>query len=183
MNRLVVGDKFPDFTVNTHLEKGTSISKIVDGKPTVLYVIRYIGCTVCRYDIHQIEANIEAFKNKGVNIAVIMQSKPEQVNHDLKMSNTTLSYPIICDEGQAIYQTLSILPANSMDELLNCDKEKFEAKKKAAKDLGFTHGEYEGNEQQLPAFFYLDSDLTCKIVRYGKNIIDNPTISEVLEMI
>lgn len=182
MNRIAVGEKFPNFTVNTHLEKGTNIAKIVDGKPTMLLVIRYIGCTVCRYDVHQIALNYQKFVDKGLNVAVVMQSTAENVNNDLKETNATLPYPIVCDDGQAIYQTLGILPAASMEELVGTDMAALQAKGAAAKEAGFSHGIYEGNEQQLPAFFYLDADLTVKIAHYAKNIVDIPTVDQMLEM-
>lgn len=183
MSRISVGEKFPNYTVNTHTEKGTNISAIADGKPLMLLVIRYIGCTVCRYDVHQIALNHEKFLEKGVNIAVVMQSTPENVNNDLKETNATLPYPIICDDGQAIYQTLDILPAASMEELVGTDMAGLQAKGAAAKAAGFVHGIYEGNEQQLPAFFYLDADLTVKEAHYAKNIIDIPNVEQMLAKI
>ena len=164
MERIKVGEKFPDFTVNTQLEKGTSISKLADGKPLMLMVIRYIGCRICRYDVHRLRANYNKFIEKGINVAMVMQSSVENVLEDLEKSDMTLPYPIVCDEGQAIYQTLRIDPAKTMDELLGEDRDSFKAKLDKAVELGIVHGKYEGIEEQLPAFFYLDSDLTVKVM-------------------
>lgn len=110
MAKLVKGDKFPDFTVDTHMKKGVKISQIVDGKPTALLVIRYIGCTVCRYDVHQIAVNYQKFVDRGLNVAVVMQSTAENVNKDLERTKETLPYPIVCDPEEKIYKELEILP-------------------------------------------------------------------------
>ena len=42
---------------------------------------------------------------------------------------------------------------------------------------------YEGNELQLPALFMTDKDLKVCYAHYGKNIMDMPTVDELIEMI
>ena len=58
-------------------------------------------------------------------------------------------------------------------------------KEKGAKAAacGFSHGDYEGNEQQLPAMFIVDEDRTINYVHYAKNIMDMPTVDEVLNLL
>ena len=180
MAKLLKGEKFPDFTVDTHEKTGVKMSEIVDGKPTAILVIRYIGCTVCRYDVHQIETNYQKFVDAGVNVCVVMQSTPENVNNDLKRTNATLHFPIICDSKQEIYETLDIKPAESMEALIGGDMAGLQAKGALARQAGFSHGIYEGNEQQLPAFFFVDGDMTAKVAHYAKNIVDIPNVDEML---
>lgn len=45
------------------------------------------------------------------------------------------------------------------------------------------HGVYEGNEQQLPAFFYVDGNGKVLVSHYAKTIVDMPSIDEMLAMI
>ena len=181
MARLVKGDKFPNFTVNTAFENGLTIEKIVDGKPTMFMVLRYIGCTVCRYDVHVLTERYNEFVEKGVNVVVVMQSKPEIVQRDL--AGGTLPFHLICDEAQEIYKTLEINAAANMQELLGDGMAKLQEKGAKAAAAGFAHGDYEGIEEQLPAFFYVDSDLTVKEAHYAKSIMDMPTVDEMLAKI
>ena len=181
MAKLVKGDKFPNFTVNTAFENGLTIEKIVDGKPTMFMVLRYIGCTVCRYDVHVLTERYNEFTEKGVNVVVVMQSKPETVQRDL--AGGTLPFHLICDEAQEIYKTLEINAAKDMAELLGDGMEKLQAKGAKAAEAGFVHGDYEGIEEQLPAFFYVDADLTIKEAHYAKGIMDMPTVDDMLAKI
>ena len=181
MARLVKGDKFPNFTVNTAFENGLTIEKITDGKPTMFMVLRYIGCTVCRYDVHMLTERYNEFAEKGVNVVVVMQSKPENVQKDL--AGGTLPFHLICDEAQEIYKTLEINAAKDMQELLGDGLAKLQEKGAKAAAAGFAHGEYEGIEEQLPAFFYIDADLTVKEAHYAKSIMDMPTIDNMLAKI
>ena len=181
MAKLVVGEKFPNFTVNTAFENGLTIEKIVDGKPTMFVVLRYIGCTVCRYDVHMLTVRHNEFAEKGTNIVVVMQSNPEIVQRDL--NGGTLPFHLICDEAQEIYKTLEINAAKDKMELLGDGLEALQAKGAKAAAAGFVHGDYEGVEEQLPAFFYVDADLTVKEAHYAKSIMDMPTVDDMLEKI
>ena len=45
------------------------------------------------------------------------------------------------------------------------------------------HGDYEGNEQQLPALFILDEAGTALYANYAQDPMDMPSLDEVLEML
>ena len=181
MTRLKCGDLFPDFQVTEAFAGDTTISNIMDGKKTMFVVLRYIGCTVCRYDVHCLQERIQEFRQKDVNVCVIMQSEASNVRKDL--NNEPLPFALICDTDMNIYHTLEINPAESMEALVGGDLEKLQAKGEKAKACGYSHGLYEGNEQQLPAFFYVDSDRRVLKAHYGTNIMDMPSVSEMVEMI
>ncbi len=181
MSKLLVGEKMPNFTVNTVFEKDLRIKEIVNGKKTMFMVLRYIGCTVCRYDVHLLTQKYQEFIDKNVNVVVVMQSNPEIVKRDL--NGETLPFELICDEKQEIYKTLEINAAADMQGLLGDSRPLLKEKGMAATEAGFTHGDYEGIEEQLPAFFYVDTDLTVLEAHYAKNIMDMPTIDEMLAKI
>ncbi len=181
MPKLLVGDKMPNFTVDTVFENNLTIEKLVDGKPTMFMVLRYIGCTVCRYDVHLLTQKYQEFVDKGVNVVVVMQSPASTVQRDLEGSS--LPFYLICDEKQEIYKTLEINAAADMPGLLGDSMPILQEKGAAAKAAGFEHGDYEGIEEQLPAFFFVNPDLTVKEAHYGKNIMDMPTIDEMLAKI
>ncbi len=181
MSKLLVGEKMPNFTVNTVNENGVTIEKLVDGKKTMFMVLRYIGCTVCRYDVHLLTRKYQEFINKNVNVVVVMQSTPEIVQRDL--NGEILPFNLICDEAQEIYKTLEINPAPDMPSLVGDGRALLKEKGTAATQAGFVHGDYEGIEEQLPAFFYVDKDLTVLEAHYAKSLMDMPTIDEMLAKI
>ena len=46
---------------------------------------------------------------------------------------------------------------------------------------GYEHGDYEGNEAQLPAFFAVDGEMNVLEAHYARNLGDMPFAKEVLE--
>ncbi len=183
MARLVKGDKFPDFTVNTVYEKGLTISQITEGKPTMFWLLRYMGCPPCRLDVHLLTQKKPEFDAKGVNIVVVMQSKPEIVQRD--MIDKTLPFHLICDTDQLLYKTLELGERQPgwQDTMTEEDKAKQLYKKEIIEELGIVHGEYEGNEEQRPAFFYIDGDMTVIEAHYGKYTSDMPLADQALAKI
>lgn len=181
MTKLNTGDLFPDFEV-IETEKGeTTIHEIMNGRKTMFIFLRYIGCTVCRYDVHQLMLNYSRFHDLNVEVCVIMQSERETVKNDLK--DILLPFPLICDPQQSLYKELEINPASSMQELVGEDGAALQTKAQNAKNAGFTHGIYEGNEQQLPAFFYVDENRNVLHAHYGRTIMDMPDVEAMLEMV
>ncbi len=182
MPKLSAGDIFPDYTVSTQFEDGTTVRKIAGGKPLMLMVLRYIGCPSCRFDVHDLQVHYDQFVEKGLSIAVVMQSTPESIRTSLR--DEPLSFPIICDPEYRIYNDLEILPAKDREEMLGSEEaiRKFRKKMEGIRELGYAHGEYEGIEEQLPAFFYMDADLKILTAHYARGIGDMPTAAEMLEL-
>ncbi len=182
MPRLSVGEKMPDFTFRTAYKDNQKISDVLKGK-TVFWVLRYIGCTVCRYDVHVIAQRYQEFLDRNAQVYVVMQSDPEHVRKDLESSQEKLPFEIICDSDQLIYNTLDIKPAASKLKLAGGSLMKLVQKGREAGKAGFAHGDYEGNELQLPAMFIVEEDGTVSYARYAKNIVDMPTVDEVLKLL
>ena len=178
--KLTEGMRVPDFTVNTSKEDNVDLYTRITGK-TIFWVIRYIGCTVCRYDVHLLAEKYEAIKAKGYQLFVVMQSDTEHVRRELKDAN--IPFEIICDNDFQIYNALEINPAATVEELRGENPDKLKEKGAKAREIGFTHGDYEGNELQLPALFIIDETGIVTKAHYGKNIVDMPTVDELIEMI
>ncbi len=187
MARLVKGDKFPDFKVNTilgnQLNEGLTIKEITGGKPTMFWFLRYMGCPPCRLDVHLLTMKKPEFDEKGVNIVVVMQSKPEIVLRD--MIDKTLPFHLICDTQQELYKTLELGERKPgwKDTMTEEDKAKQRYKAGILNELGIVHGEYEGNEEQAPAWFYIDGDMSVIQAHYGKYTSDMPLADEALAKI
>ena len=63
------------------------------------------------------------------------------------------------------------------------DKVKQQYKAGIINELGIVHGEYEGNEEQAPAWFYIDGDMKVIESHYGKYTSDMPLADEALAKI
>ena len=48
-------------------------------------------------------------------------------------------------------------------------------------NLLIQHGDYEGDELQLPALLITDENLKLTYVHYGKDIMDMPTVDKLIE--
>jgi peroxiredoxin len=183
MAKLEAGGRFPDFQFHTASGlDGNALETIKKAQRTVFWVLRYVGCTSCRYDIHLIKERYGEFLALGAQVLVVLQSQPDMVNADLK--GDEVPYEIITDPEQEIYRRFSIGAAASTEALRPRDPagiEKWEAKRALAKESGFVHGNYEGNENQLPAMFIVDAQGNVEYVHYAANIADMPGIDEVLE--
>ena len=179
------GDKFPNFTVETESQKGLTTDEMVKhAKKTVFWVLRYIGFTTCRWDVHQIMLNYTKFVDRDTQVYVVMQSDPAKVRRDLE--GYDMPYHIICDYNQEIYNSLDIKRTATKEERQptdEADKAKLAAKMEKVKASGFVHGDYEGNEQQLPAMFITDDRGNVLYAHYAKNSIDMPTVDETLAII
>ncbi len=176
------GDAFPSFNFNTAYKSDLNSLEVLKGK-TVFWVLRYIGCTVCRYDVHRIAERYPEFTALNSQVFVVMQSDPKHVQDNLSSTNTVLPFEIITDPDQKIYDLLSVHAAASREEMIFGVADKLKEKRDQAIAHGYSHGDYEGNEQQLPAMFIVDEGGKILYAHYGKNIVDMPTVDEVLKIL
>lgn len=182
--RLKAGDKFPEFVFSTgYKDDLNSLEVIKDAKKTVFWVLRYIGCTVCRYDVKQIADNYQKFTDKDAQVYVVMQSDRRHIQEDLERSNTILPFEIISDPDMRIYKLFEIGSTASKEELSAGVTDELKEKVGKAREAGFVHGDYEGDEMQLPAMFIAGQDGTVEYVNYARNIMDMPKLNEVLELL
>ena len=181
LHRLQVGQPFPDLPCTFHTGESGTVHSLLKGK-TVFWVLRYIGCTVCRYDVHLLKERYEEFRKLGAEVCVILQSDPQHVQKELQESGESLPFPILCDPEQTFYKALDIQPAGNMAELVG-DLPALKEKGAKAAACGFRHGDYEGNERQLPALFITDEEGKAAYCCYGESITGLPSIDRVLEIL
>jgi peroxiredoxin len=183
MARLKTGDQFPEFQFRTAADEDLRSSGVIKrADKTVFWVLRYIGCTTCRYDIHIIKERYREFTGINAQVLVVLQSLSENVRADL--AGDEVPYGIICDPEQKIYQRFSIDPAPDKESRQPKEPreiEKLKLKIEKVKACGFVHGKYEGNENQLPAIFIVEPGGKVLYAHYAANSIDMPTVDEVLD--
>ena len=182
MGRISVGEKMPDFCFNTGFENNKHLSDYLQGK-TVLWVLRYIGCTTCRYEAHLINQRYGEFTAKNAKVLMVMQSDQEHIQKDLDQYGEKFAFDIVCDPEMKIYKELEILPGTSKEAMRGPHPEKLMEKIAKIREAGFVHGDYEGDELQLPAMFILDEEGTVVYAHYAEYGSDMPSIDEVLEML
>ena len=110
-----------------------------------------------------------------------MQSDTDHVRRELAQQETP--FEIICDNTFEIYNTLEIAPAVSREELVGDAIDKLKEKGGKAREAGFAHGDYEGNELQLPALFILDDQGTVLYSHYAEHLMDMPDVDGVLALL
>lgn len=185
MPRIQLGEQMPDFHVNTAFDGKTTISELVRGKRlTIFWILRYLGCTFCSYDIHQIAMLHEEFLERDAGPVVVLQNSAETI--EAEMEKGTMPMPLICDVNCEIYDTLEIRATETKADRMPKSPEgiaRLEEKRERVKKAGFVHGAVEGREQQLPAVIVTDSDRIVKYVRYAENSVDIPSVEEMLGII
>jgi peroxiredoxin len=179
MARLKKGQALPDFAYDTPFKKGIRLSEAAKlSHKTALIFLRYYGCTLCRYDIHRLAQDYADIVSGGGNFLVVLQSDPEKLAAQIAPEG--LPFEIICDPQAALYKRFDILPAGSKARLADI---KTVAKVAKAMAAGFKHGDYEGDELQLPAVFAIKPDLTLSYVKYGKSAGDIPDARALKEIL
>lgn len=179
MPQLKVGEQMPDFSFCTPFEKDRTLRETAARAPkTALLFLRYYGCTLCQYDIHQFKVHYDEITAAGGQMLVVLQSDPERLAG--QMTREDLPFDLICDPKGELYQKFEIRPAASMEELADA---KAVEKIAAAKAAGMTHGEYEGDELQLPASFVMDQDCRLLYAHYGKTAADLPDPAQLAALL
>lgn len=180
MAKLHAGDRMPDLRYDTPFASSLSLGETarrVKGR-TALVFLRYYGCPLCQYDIHQYAKEHEKIARAGGQLLVALQSDPEKLAQTLAPGD--LPFDLLCDPAGAFYKLLDIRPAASPAGLADAGTLVKLAKVKAG---GFAHGEYEGDELQLPAAFVFGPDLTLTHVHYGTSAGDVPTPSRLAALL
>ena len=180
MKKLEIGQIMPDFDYVTPFSAGHTLAETAAKAPkTALVFLRYWGCPLCQYDIHllaQAHADITAH---GGQLLVVLQSDPTSLAEKLG-DEQALPFPIVCDPDQKLYKEFAIAPAASMAKMADL---KMIGRIIKATKLGFKHGEYEGDEQQLPAAFVVDGDRKILYARYAKSVSDMPDAAELAKLL
>lgn len=180
MPRLTVNDQMPDFPFATPFQADRTIGETarrVEGKTAVVF-LRYFGCTLCQYDMQEFAAQYESITATGGQILVVLQSDPKKLAKEL--TPDTFPFEIICDPEQRLYWDLEIAPAASMAKMTDAKTVKKITK---ATLSGLQHGDYEGEELQLPATFVVTPERTVVHAHYGTSAGDVPTPKELAELL
>lgn len=174
MAKLHQGEKMPDFSCDTVFQKNVTLSQLVGEKKTIVLFLRYYGCTLCQYEVHQLKEHYAAIEAVGAQAIVVFQSDPEKIARQITPED--LPFKIICDPEMKLYQRFEIGAAVSREELMT---DPLKEKLKEIVAQGFVHGEHEGEEYQLPAYAVVDKELNILRVHYASDLLDMPEAEEL----
>lgn len=174
----------PDFTFDTSSSQNLRLSTVVkDSDYTFLIFLRYYGCTSCQIDLIDLTAHYAAFREKNAQLLVVLQSDPRILAAGVE--DRGIPFTLISDPEQKIYPLYQVKPAMDYDGLrqgmTEAEAARYAAKRAKAQELNVQHGEYEGNEYQLPAYFLLDRNMQILLEHRARNIADMPRAEEYLE--
>ena len=174
MPKFSKGDKGINFAFSTPWEQGKDFFAETAGRQTMLFFLRYYGCTACQLEMHLLKENFARFKAAGVDVYVVLQSEAETIRNEADREE--VPFTIIADPRQELY-ALHVI--GSRDPSVERTPE-HRTKMEKAKALGLTHGTYEGNEYQLPAVFLYGPDHRIRYAYYGKESSDIPDYESLL---
>jgi peroxiredoxin len=177
MGKIFENQVMEDFTFDTPAETGQVFSRAAADKKTALFFLRYYGCTLCRLDMHLLRERYADIHKAGGQVFAVLQSAPELVKRETE--SDPFPFTIICDPRQELYHRFEIKPASSKFAMAGGKTLK---KLIRLKKYQFVHGEYEGNELQLPACFVLDQAFTVRYAKYAKNLADIPGPDELIKI-
>ena len=181
MSKVEAGQRLDDLAVTTVNRGSCHLSSLLsrEGKTAIVF-LRYYGCPLCQYDMIKYRDAYDAITGGGNELVVALQSTGESI-----ASQTDIKFPfdIICDPEMLIYKALDIKPSEPMKdgempaptpEMLRLFRE--------IEDMGIKHGPNEGIEEQLPAWFILDSDLNVLKAHYCTDPFDIPAPEDFAEL-
>lgn len=170
------GSIFPNFEYVSYDGNRKELYSQIEQSPAAVLFLRYIGCTKCRLDLHELLASEAMIRKKGLRVFVVFQSEPQTVRQEVGQ----FPFEIICDPEQQLYRRFEVAAAQTREELLALDHfgREHEAFQKAKVALGLTHGAYEGNELQKPAIFVLDADKKVVFAHYAGSLMDMPPMGQ-----
>lgn len=174
------GDLFPNFTYVSYDGSTKNLYAETGSNPSVILFLRYIGCTKCRLDVHELLASQKQIQQKGIRLFVVFQSEAARVRQEVQ----AVPFEIICDPGQELYRRFGVTAASSTEELLDLKHfaEEHQKFQKAKEALGVAHGVYEGNELQKPAIFVLNEEKKIIFVHYARSLMDMPLAAKWIGM-
>lgn len=168
MVHLAVNDYAHDFLFETPWDSHKQFFAATEGKRVLLLFLRYYGCTTCQLEIHNLILDYPHFKATGAEVYVVLQSSAATISG--QVGREDIPFKIILDPQQNLYHTYGI-GSRDPDSVKS---EQHQLKVKKAKELGFIHGAYEGNELQLPATFIIGPEHYIEYTYYGQEGSDVP---------
>lgn len=178
---LEAGMEMPEFTYDTPFASNLSFKGETAGKPTVLLFHRYFSCMLCAAALQGLAASYEKIAAAGLQVKVVMQSSPESVNAAMGGVNA-FPFDIICDPDRVLYERFNVFTA---DTIFDLPGDNIQAVLPMVGSMFGSDGApapTEGAQDQLPAWFAIDTDGKIVHAHYGENLFDVPSAEAMLSI-
>lgn len=180
-----IGDLFPDLSFETYSGQQMTVSEAVTGKAhTVFWVMRFIGCRTCQYDMDELAQSYAAFTQRDTQVFVVLQSKRDSII-GLK-GDYSVPFDIICDPTRSLYRALDVHATATKEDRIPVTPEglaRLAEKQQAVKARNYQPGSVEGEAQQLPALFIIDQERRVQYAHYAVDSVDIPEIGDLLTLL
>ncbi|MEA4934364.1 MAG: redoxin domain-containing protein [Lawsonibacter sp.] len=178
-------EQFPNLVFQTYRGETKSVADVVRTKRhTVFWVMRFIGCRFCQYDIEMLEEEYCKFTDMDTQVFVVLQSSAASIN-GLK-GQLQVPFDVICDTNHTFYKELDIRATATKEDRMPKTEEglaKLMAKQADVRTKDYQRQTGEGEAQQLPALFIVGPDCKVEYAHYAVNSIDIPEMDELLRLI
>ena len=174
------GMTMPEFIYDSVLAENVSFTEEISGKATLLLFHRYISCTLCDMAMKGLAAQYDAISAAGIQIKVVMQSKPERVLQSMG-GEYQLPFEIICDPHRKLYDRFNIYTADSMLDMLGDDLQKAAPMLMGMMSGNGSQEPPEGSQDQLPVWIAIGADGLIRDVYRCTSLFDMPDIQKLME--
>lgn len=186
MPHVSIGEQFPDLMFETYSGKKMQVSQAIKGKRyTVFWMMRYIGCRLCQYDLDSLAENYNRFIDTNTQVFAVIQSRQETVKK-LK-GEYNVPFEIICDTKHEFYDALDVKATAARDKRMPKDalgKEKHACKMQKVEARNYSKISGDGEEvQQLPALFIVNEEGKLIYTHYAEYTVDIPEIDEMIKLL
>ncbi|MFA5261679.1 MAG: TlpA disulfide reductase family protein [Candidatus Omnitrophota bacterium] len=103
----LIGQKAPDFTLNSIYQKNLNLTAVRDGKPVIIFFWA-TWCPHCRVQLDMIHTNQAALKTKGIQVALVDLGESEkQVQSYMSVNN--ISMDVFLDEDASVSDAYGVI--------------------------------------------------------------------------
>lgn len=168
----------PNFTVKD--VNGTTVN-LADykGKKMMLTFYRNVGCPVCNLRFHELQAQADSFKAKGLILLAIYESTAENMKQYLEGENPYAL--MIPNPEQDLYKLYDI--DRSMGKMMKGMFHGAMIKMGKGKKLFKRQIKQDGNSNRIGADFLINENGKVQTAYYGKYIGDHLPMSEIKNFI
>lgn len=149
------------------------------GKKIMLTFSRNVGCPVCNLRFHELQAQADTFKTKGLILLAVYESTAEHMKQYLEGENP---YAImIPNPEQNLYELYNI--DRSMGKIMKGVFNGAMGKMLKGKKLFNQKIKQDGNANRIGADFLIDENGKVQTAYYGKYIGDHLPMSDIKKFI
>jgi peroxiredoxin len=182
LNRVSVGDRFPDLTLNAITGETVTVPDTA-GALTHLQFRRFAGCPICNLHLRSITARVDEINAADIREVVVFHSTASE----LRKYQDDMPFPVIGDPDKTLYRRFGVeasakavlnphawraLPVGWRHAIGNAV-----AHRRAPLPLAPTNGNL-----GLPADLLITADGSVAAVKYGVHAYDQWSVDEVLDL-